>query len=94
LRVIANYLESAGLIKKGRGLKVLRDFDSNDELERFLKAYEDRHQTDRNRLEQMMHYAQSIECRVVLLQRYFGEEVSKNCGRCDNCLATPDAVTP
>jgi ATP-dependent DNA helicase RecQ len=92
LSVIANYLESAGLLKKSRGLKVLRDFSADEELERFLKDYESRHQSDRDRLEQMMHYAQTMECRVVFLQRYFGEEKLVNCGRCDNCQATPDAA--
>jgi ATP-dependent DNA helicase RecQ len=57
-----------------------------------LKDYESRHQSDYDRLEQMSHYAQTMECRVVFLQRYFGEEKLVNCGRCDNCQATPDAA--
>jgi ATP-dependent DNA helicase RecQ len=86
LSVVANYLESAGLIKKGRGIKVLNKFDSDEQLTQFLDAYEERHQTDRQRLEQIMHYAQTMQCRVAFLQNYFGEAETTNCGRCDNCL--------
>jgi ATP-dependent DNA helicase RecQ len=86
LKVIANYLELAGVIKKSRGPKVIRDFDSDQALSAFLDAYESRHQNDRERLEQMMHYAQTLQCRVAFLQAYFGENKQTKCGRCDNCL--------
>jgi len=86
LRVIANYLESAGVIKKERGIKVLRQFSSDEQLEQFLASYEERHQSDRDRLEKMMHYAQTMQCRVVYLRQYFGEDNVEPCGRCDNCI--------
>jgi ATP-dependent DNA helicase RecQ len=42
----------------------------------------------REQLQQMVHYAESSECRRVALLRYFGEEwPEENCGGCDNCLA-------
>jgi ATP-dependent DNA helicase RecQ len=85
IKVIANYLESGGVIKKGRGLKAVRQFSSSEELAKFLEEYERRHQSDKDRLNQIMHYAQTMQCRVVFLQTYFGEEADKNCGRCDNC---------
>jgi hypothetical protein len=50
------------------------------------------------RLEQMLLYAITPECRELIIRRYFGELVTKNdrCGRCDNCnptrKATLDAV--
>ncbi|MDZ7263557.1 MAG: RecQ family ATP-dependent DNA helicase [candidate division KSB1 bacterium] len=37
------------------------------------------------KLEQMLHYAESSDCRVRFIRRYFGEQVSEDCGRCDNC---------
>ena len=41
----------------------------------------------REQLQQMVHYAESAECRRVSLLRYFGEEFNDgNCGACDNCL--------
>jgi ATP-dependent DNA helicase RecQ len=92
LRVIANYLESAELIKKSRGLKVLRKFDSAEEMAKFLAEYESRHQSDREKLDDMMHYAQTMQCRVSFLQKYFGETEEIKCGRCDNCNSKSDTV--
>ena len=41
----------------------------------------------REQLQQMVHYAESSECRRGSLLRYFGEEWPReNCGGCDNCL--------
>ncbi|MFZ3374469.1 MAG: DNA helicase RecQ [Chthoniobacterales bacterium] len=42
----------------------------------------------RAQLQQMVHYAESSECRRVVLLRYFGEKwPEQNCDGCDNCLA-------
>ena len=39
-------------------------------------------------LQQMVHYAESADCRRRELLAYFGEEFpDENCGACDNCLA-------
>jgi ATP-dependent DNA helicase RecQ len=41
----------------------------------------------RAQLQQMVHYAETRECRRVTLLRYFGEEYKKSsCEGCDNCL--------
>jgi ATP-dependent DNA helicase RecQ len=41
----------------------------------------------RTQLQQMVHYAETRDCRRVTLLRYFGEEYTKpSCEGCDNCL--------
>ncbi len=41
----------------------------------------------REQLRQMVHYAETRECRRTVLLRYFGEERSnESCNGCDNCL--------
>jgi ATP-dependent DNA helicase RecQ len=41
----------------------------------------------REQLQQMIHYAESAECRRTALLRYFGESFHEvPCGACDNCL--------
>jgi ATP-dependent DNA helicase RecQ len=47
---------------------------------------------DRERVERMMAYAQSAQCRWKLLLEYFGEAAEfDHCGTCDNCLDPPEA---
>ncbi len=44
-------------------------------------------QIAREQLQQMVHYAESAECRRASLLEYFGEIFPhENCGGCDNCL--------
>ncbi|AXC14616.1 ATP-dependent DNA helicase RecQ [Acidisarcina polymorpha] len=57
------------------------------QLEQLVVAYESRSQTDLGRLAEMMHYAESPQCRKQLLRKYFGEDEGKPCGNCDNCIA-------
>ncbi|MFY4727475.1 RecQ family zinc-binding domain-containing protein [Nitrospira sp. BLG_2] len=45
-----------------------------DEFGRYLAEYEGRYQSDRDKLQSMMKYGQTMECRVRFLMRYFGNE--------------------
>ena len=50
-------------------------------------------QIAREQLQQMVHYAESSECRRVTLLRYFGEEwPEETCGGCDNCLTPRETI--
>ena len=52
------------------------------------EVYEDRQEQYRQRIQSMLHYAQSTDtCRSRLLLRYFGETTSHDCHQCDVCLA-------
>jgi ATP-dependent DNA helicase RecQ len=87
-KVIIAQLENAGIVRRKRGRMILlRAVAGPEELDAILSEYEQRHQSDRTRLETMMHYAQSALCRVSFLRDYFGDPVGDDCGRCDNCQA-------
>ena len=52
------------------------------------EVYEDRQEQYRQRIQSMLHYAQSTDtCRSRLLLQYFGETTSHDCHQCDVCLA-------
>jgi ATP-dependent DNA helicase RecQ len=79
-------------VARGRRLRKLRDFKSPDELETFLRAYEQRQTSDQERLQEMMRYAESADCRMAELRAYFGDDPGQPCGHCDNCRRTRDSV--
>ncbi|HZH04206.1 MAG TPA: RecQ family ATP-dependent DNA helicase, partial [Myxococcaceae bacterium] len=73
-QVMLAYLEGAELVRRVRGkLQLTRSFAGAEALDAFLTEYETRHRTDRQKLEAMMHYAQSTVCRFQTLRNYFGE---------------------
>ena len=52
-------------------------------------ADERRKQVERHKLDAMLGLCEVTSCRRQTLLRYFGEELPKPCGNCDNCLAPP-----
>jgi len=42
---------------------------------------------ERHKLDAVMSFAESVECRRKSLLRYFGDELAQDCGNCDNCLS-------
>src|SRR5438105_6678639 len=64
-------------------------FSSSDVVKqtRFIEEKGDKEQRiAREQLRQMVHYAETRECRRATLLRYFGEEFPASCNGCDNCL--------
>jgi ATP-dependent DNA helicase RecQ len=54
---------------------------------RFIEEKSEKEQRiAREQLGQMVHYAETRECRRATLLRYFGEEFPAPCNGCDNCL--------
>src|SRR5205807_3253995 len=54
---------------------------------RFIEEKSEKEQRiAREQLRQMVHYAETRECRRATLLKYFGEEFPVPCGGCDNCL--------
>src|SRR5688572_18446098 len=88
-RVALSMLKDARVVRETRGVrfKLLRPEVTREEVERAVEASASRGEGDREKLERVMLYGQSAECRWKLLHEYFGEEFEQGtCGRCDNCL--------
>jgi ATP-dependent DNA helicase RecQ len=89
VKVVAAQLVAAGAAaRRGRTLRPVRALEAG-ELDALLTEYEERHASDRERLEEMMRYAQSTACRRQKLREYFGEPSGEPCGSCDNCGRPP-----
>jgi len=68
-------------------LEALGAGDVANRLEAVVRDYRERSLRDLRRLNEMMHYAQSVGCRARMILEYFGEVVGAACGRCDNCTS-------
>ncbi|MEN5209567.1 DNA helicase RecQ [Stenotrophomonas terrae] len=61
------------------------------------EAGEERKQLERAKLDHLLGYCESMQCRRQVLLAGFGETYPKPCGNCDNCLSPPaawDATIP
>jgi ATP-dependent DNA helicase RecQ len=61
------------------------------------EADDARKAVERRKLESLVGYCETVECRRQALLRYFGEQLPAPCGNCDTCLepvATWDATVP
>ena len=87
-QVILHLLEKADVIRRGRRGYVLGGTEppSPEKIAELLTMYEERAANDKGRLAEMMHYAETADCRVQIIRQYFGDEPGEICGRCDNCL--------
>jgi ATP-dependent DNA helicase RecQ len=89
VRVVLSLLKEMDLAKELRGsrFRLLRRDVKRAELEELARRSEEKSEKDREKLERMMQYGQSAQCRWALLHDYFGEEMAgEHCGNCDNCL--------
>ncbi|HEU4596904.1 MAG TPA: ATP-dependent DNA helicase RecQ [Pyrinomonadaceae bacterium] len=89
VRVILSMLKDAGLVREMRGqrFRLLRAGLVRRELELVAAECEAKAEKDREKLERVMLYGQSAECRWKLLHEYFDEPFGEDaCGNCDNCL--------
>lgn len=93
VRVVLALLKEMKLVRELRGsrFRLLNDDLKRKELEVLAHLSEEKAARDREKLERMMQYGQSVACRWRLLHEYFGEETEdERCGTCDNCLHPPD----
>jgi ATP-dependent DNA helicase RecQ len=94
-QVILHLLQEGGLIRRTpRGYELASPEPVPDEtLETLLQTYVDRANRDKERLADMMHYAETPNCRTQVIRAYFGEPEGVPCHRCDNC-ARADKSSP
>ena len=94
--VILNLLRENGLITRARTgyVRTGSTPPTPADAEHLLQTYVDRAQRDRDRLAEMMHYAETAGCRIQVIRAYFGDEQGEPCGRCDNCLNHHQATQP
>jgi ATP-dependent DNA helicase RecQ len=87
-KVILAYLQGAGIVTRTRtGFRKVKNFSTEHDLQNYLKQHEERFRDDRERLEEMLAYGQTTQCRQCFLDAYFSEDATEPCGVCDNCRA-------
>ena len=92
--VLLSYLEKAGIVKRRKGIKILRTFNDVEEFEAFLGHYDERFESDKERIETIMRYGQTTACRAQFFREYFGEARAKICKKYDNCRGNAAKKSP
>ncbi len=90
LKVALKLLKDAGYVRQDRTFRytLLRTDASPDTLATLAGEYGEKSESDRQKLERMIFYAQTLFCRWKVLLEYFEEaEDFDRCGACDNCTA-------
>jgi ATP-dependent DNA helicase RecQ len=88
LRSVLTVMKDGGMVRELRGsrFKLAPGSAEGARLEDIARAYAERKDGDKAKLERMIAYAQSAMCRWKLLLDYFGEtDALDRCGECDNC---------
>jgi ATP-dependent DNA helicase RecQ len=73
-------------------LTYLRERVSQENLTLTESLYEFRKQRHREKMEAMLAYCETADCRSYQLVRYFGEQNAHRCGHCDVCIAQRKAL--
>lgn len=79
-------LKPSGVRQGYRRLKIPDDFEAL--TARLQQLFLQREQQDLDRLQQVIAYAESPQCRNQHLLAHFGESMDQPCGHCDNCIST------
>jgi ATP-dependent DNA helicase RecQ len=87
-RIVLTLVKRQGMVREHRGgdwERVASDVSRAD-LSRELIDYEERRARDRAKLESMVRYCRTAQCRTRLIREYFGETPPEDfrCGHCDS----------
>ena len=85
VKVLLSYLEKQGIAKGRKQIRLIKTFSEAEDFEKFLHHYEERLVNDRERIDIIMKYGQTTECRPIFFRAYFNEAPGEVCERCDNC---------
>lgn len=93
------YLEEQGLIELQasglrQGYKKLVQPDIEAVLDKLLMLFEKRERRDIERIDQVIHYANSRHCFTGQLLAYFGESDAQSCGVCGRCADPAQTLRP
>jgi ATP-dependent DNA helicase RecQ len=95
LTALLNLLSATGAVRAGRQVTPVSGAPPPAEAAAQALAVARQHRSvERSRVEMMRRWAELTDCRRRFLLRYFGEEVTDPCGRCDNCDAGRSAAAP
>ena len=93
LKVALKLLKDAGFVRQDRNLRyrLVQTDAGRETLSRLANEYGRKSESDRQKLERMIFYAQTAFCRWKVLLEYFEEaEDFDRCGTCDNCIDPPE----
>lgn len=71
--------------KRGLLVKIIQPLSRPKRLSLAELGLQEYRQHRYRQLEQMLQYAEASTCRLRFIRKYFGEQVTADCGRCDNC---------
>ena len=98
IKVCLKLLKDAKLVRQNRKLEYLPSASEPRPgvYARLAQVYVQKHERDKEALDQMVSYAVSGFCRWKLLLDYFGDEAPgfEQCCKCDNCLNPPALSLP
>lgn len=91
-KIVFALLKRHGLVREHRGgrWQRLRGNLTQVDLSRDLTDYEERRANDQRKLNTIIQFCQTTQCRTKFILEHFGEEVSADwsCGNCDACDAS------
>lgn len=93
------YLEEQGLIELQasglrQGYQKLVQPDIDAVLDKLVMLFETRERRDIERIDQVIHYANSRQCFAGQLLDYFGERDEQSCGVCGRCVDPAQTLRP
>jgi ATP-dependent DNA helicase RecQ len=95
-RIVLTLLKRRGMVREHRGgvWERLADDVTQTDLSRELHDYEERRRMDREKLEAMVRYCRTAQCRTRIILEYFGQASMEEyrCGHCDNDRAAADST--